>query len=413
MKIFSLFLFTGLSLLLTSCKKNSSISQSSDVMPNSSESQQQIITASNSFGLRLLQTLSSENPNDNVIISPISASVALGMVLNGAANGTKTEIQSVLGFPNWPDLTIDQTFFNLSRHLDSLNGSVIITSANSIWIKNTFTPLPTFLNVNQEYFEAEVQSVDFLSPSAVSTINTWVSQKTNNKIPDMISQPIDSSTVMILLNALYFNGPWAVKFDSSLTQDDFFNSYSGSSEKCKMMLKKDTITCYAANQYQAVDLPYNNENVHMTFILPEVGVDINSFISSFSENDWQQIRNSYWTAKLYFYLPRFTLNQSSHLSDALKALGMPTAFDKDKADFSRINAINGDQRLYISKVEQKTFIEVNESGTEASSTTEVPLYARDHPGPNEIKINRPFLFVIHDISSGTILFFGKVTSITE
>ncbi len=398
---------------LVSCKEPPT--QNTIKQPAPTMNEQQVASSANSFGFQLFKTLSNADPADNTIVSPFSVSMALGMTLNGADNGTKTEMQNVLGFTGLSDSVINQSYYDIANYLTSIDPNVTFNNANSIWIRTGFTPLPSFINVNKNYFDAEVQTIDFSLPTAASTINGWVAQKTQNKIKEIVSDPIDPDDVMILLNALYFKGSWTKKFDSTLTRDDHFNSLAGTAEPCKMMNTEDTILYYGNDLYQAVDLPYSGKNFRMAIILPSGNANINSFLASFEESNWHQLLQSFHYTDLTLQLPRFTLSYKASLADVLKALGMPSAFDPEKADLSRIYPITDFSRLYITKVEHKTFVEVNEEGTEAAAVTSVEI-APTAIGPSQkiiVRVDHPFLFIIHETGSGAILFTGKVVSLSQ
>jgi serpin B len=380
--------------------------------PTKTATQSQTVTASNAFGLSLLANLNTSDKDSNVVISPLSVSMALGMTMNGAAGATHDSMQSVLGFSGMTDTSIDQSYLGLINELNGLDPSTAFTLANSIWYRQTFAVEPAFLNLNETYFDAAVRPLNFNDPAAAGTINAWVDSETNGKIPAIVDPPISDSTMMYLINAVYFKASWVYQFDSSQTQQDPFimQGPTTPNELVPMMYQSKTFLYYQNQSLQMVDLPYGNGNYRMTVMLPEG--DIDAFVSGLNPTSWTSWINGLDSAKMWLYLPRFTVTCNFELSSALSAMGMSTAFSRVKADFSGISDAPG---LHIDKVNHKVYIKVGEMGTEAAATTSViTVFPEDvvlpPPGTVEMVVNHPFVFVIRDASTGTILFIGKVSN---
>jgi serpin B len=215
---------------------------------------------------------------------------------------------------------------------------------------------------------------------------------------------------MYLINAIYFKGTWTYKFDSSGTKDAPFSCADGSITTCKLMSQEDTYAYYGDNSLQAIDLPYGDRSFSMTVILPAAGISIDQFTSALTQVQWNAIINKLDSAKVDLYIPKFTLNYSKSLSSELKALGMGIAFDPLRADLSHISSKVG---LFVSDVLHKTYVDVDEEGTEAAAVTAISVGTTVYPEKPEIKfmrIDHPFIFVIREHQSGTILFIGKIVN---
>ena len=396
-----------------SCKHNP-VNPIKDPPDNITTLNKSITDADNSFGFKLFNKLSSEQTDSNVIISPFSVSTAFGMLLNGAHGSTLDSLEQVLGKSGMSLDAINSYYQTTAATLTTLDISINFQIANSIWYRNGFSVLPKFLSDNQTYFNAEVQSLNFASPDAVTTINNWVSSHTNGKIPSIISS-IPSEAMMYLINAIYFKGNWTYKFDPKYTKDTTFTCSNGNIAKCKMMSEESKFLYYANTSLQAIDLPYGNSSFSMTILLPSAGTNIDQFAASLTQSQWNSIVSNMDSSTVDVYLPKFKLNFGNKLRDELKAMGMAVAFS-DAADFTRIDSAGG---LAISDVIHKTFIEVSEEGTEAAAATVIIIRTTaSHEGGNTnlppvIRMDHPFIFAIRDHQTGTILFIGKVVNPNE
>ena len=366
-----------------------------------------IVSSDNSFGFKLFTQINRGEQNKNVFISPFSVSMAFGMLLNGANGSTLDSLEQVLGDAGMSLNDINNAYKNISALLTALDAHVIFQNANSIWYRDGFPVLPNFLTDNKNYFDAEVDSLDFTLPNAVQTINNWVNAKTNGKIPTIINGSIPPDIVMYLINAIYFKGTWTYKFDTSGTKDAPFTCADGSITTCKLMSQEDTYAYYADNSLQAIDLPYGDRSFSMTVILPANGTSIDQFASALTQAQWNTIINKLDSAKVDLYLPKFTLNYSKSLKDALIALGMGIAFDPLRADLSHISSKVG---LFVSDVLHKTYVDVDEEGTEAAAVTAIGISQSVVINKTVMRVDHPFIFTIRERQSGTILFIGKVVN---
>ncbi|UCC85344.1 MAG: serpin family protein [Gemmatimonadota bacterium] len=366
-----------------------------------------LIQSDNAFGLKLFREIDlQEEAGANIFISPLSVAMALGMTYNGAAGETQQAMQETLELHG---LTIDEvnaSYRGLIDLLRNLDPSVEFLLANSIWYREGFAVEQDFLDVNREYFDAEVTALDFASPTAASTINDWVRAKTMGRIEEIVDDPIDWLVVMYLINAIYFKGDWTFQFDPDLTADRPFYLAGGGQVQVPMMSfgTPADVRTYADQEVEVLDLYYGGKAYSMTILLPATGGDLDVLVGSLDSERWQEIVNGLATTNADVVLPKFTLEYELEMKDVLAALGMGIAFT-DLADFSKIRSSGG---LYISKVKHKTFVDVNEEGTEAAAVTSVEI--REVSMPPTFVIDRPFLFAIREQFSGTILFMGKIVN---
>ena len=409
--IFLTLVLTVFTTILLGCRNQSTeTSQNQNNIANLTTLEKSIVSSDNSFGFKLFTRINGSEQNKNVFISPFSVSMAFGMLLNGANGSTLDSLEQVLGDAGMSLNDINNSYKNISALLTSLDAHVAFQNANSIWYRDGFPVLPNFLTDNKNYFDAEVDSLNFNLPSAVQTINNWVNTKTNGKIPTILDGSIRPDIVMYLINAIYFKGTWTYKFDTSSTKNASFTCADGSLITCKLMSQEDTYAYYADSSLQAIDLPYGDRSFSMTVVLPAARISIDQFASALTQAQWNTIINKLDSARVDLYLPKFTLNFSDSLNDELKALGMGIAFDPLRADLSHISSKVG---LVVSDVLHKTYVDVDEEGTEAAAVTSISIGITMSPDQLKIKVMRidhPFIFAIREHQSGTILFIGKVVN---
>jgi len=372
-----------------------------------SSGEQALIGASNVFGFNLLRELDRTRADANIVMSPLSASMALGMTMNGASGQTFDEMRSTLGFGTPPSAEINASYRSLIDMLRALDRTVDVRIANAIWYRDGFPFETSFLDESKQFFDAKVAPLDFAAAGAVPTINDWVKASTNGKIANIVDGPIPADVVMYLINAIYFNGSWTTRFDKSLTKPDQFTTFDGSTAPIAMMRRTDTTRVAETADAQVVELPYGGDAFAMTIILPKPGGSIGGLIASLSSDTWDATVAAATPQEIELYMPKFSLSWEALLNDPLQSLGMRLAFQGDVADFTRMSRAAGN-RLYISKVKQKSFVDVHEEGTEAAAATSVEISVTCTCGPRVIRIDRPFVFAIRERLSGTILFLGKI-----
>ncbi len=373
------------------------------------ESEVRLIEADNEFGLKLFKETIEFDPDVNVFVSPLSASMALGMTYNGAGGSTEEAMREVLAFGDLTNKQINESYRSLIDLLTGLDRSVEFGLANSIWCRREVQFKAEFLNVNRTYFDAVVQGLDFSDPSAAPTINNWVKNKTNGRIEEIVDDPIGREMIMFLINAVYFKGAWTYEFDPEKTRDEMFETPDGSEVPCRMMTRDgDTLSYHATGDFQAVDLPYGGGDFSMVVLLPRGGMDADALASRMTQESWDRLLDGFRTEKIVLGLPKFKTEYEISLQDVLTSLGMGVAFSRSEADFTGL--YEGINKAYLSEVKHKTFVEVNEQGTEAAAVTSVGVGRTSLPPT--VWVDRPFLFVIHERSSGAILFIGKIVEPT-
>jgi len=364
-----------------------------------------VIDGSNAFAFGLLREVNAANRDANVFISPVSASMALGMTMNGAAGTTLDEMRSMLGFGTLPLADVNASYASLIALLRGLDPATEFRIANSIWYRDDFPFNEAFLGTTRQYFDAEVRGIDFEDRSSVDVINAWVHEGTNGKIPTIL-ETIPPEAVMYLINAMYFKGSWRDRFDPAQTRDDQFTTAAGTPVPVRMMHREGGVAYYADAELEAVDLPYGNSAFTMTVLLPREGRSAEDLAATLTPDRWNAVTNGLAGAEGDVYLPKFTLTFKQLLNDQLQALGMRAAFGA--ADFTPMSPRGRD--LFVSKVLQKTFVDVNEEGTEAAAATAVEISVTSAPARITFRADRPFLFAIRERLSGTILFVGKLVT---
>ncbi|MFT2009861.1 serpin family protein [Pontibacter sp. 13R65] len=361
------------------------------------------VESSNKFAFTSFAQLSKEEGNKNMFISPLSISMALTMAYNGAGASTKEAMRQTLGFELPTDEEINQSFKSVSELLGNIDKKVQFTAANSLWHKQQVKLQAPFVETNRTYFDATVQGLDFSSPAAKTQINNWVKEKTNGKIEDIVEE-IRPEHVLFLINAIYFKGTWTYQFDKKLTQPAPFHLASGGTRNHDFMhLKKGKYLLYQDSQKQLIDLPYGNKQFSMTLLVPKGQQTVDNLVQELNGANLDNWLNGADTASLDLYLPKFKLEYEKELKETLSQLGMGIAFT-NQADFSRM--LEGHSNLAISEVKHKTFVEVNEEGTEAAAATSVGIELTSLPP--SVRVDRPFIFLIREKSSNAILFIGKL-----
>jgi serpin B len=369
--------------------------------------EQQVSVSGNAFTFALLRQINAVQAGENVFISPLSASMALGMTMNGASGATFDAMRSTLGFDATELEDINRGYQGLIALLRELDPSTDIRIANSIWYRNGFPANTDFVSAMTGFFGARISPLDFSSSTAPATINDWVKTSTAGKIDKIVDQ-IGADVMMYLINAIYFKGSWRMAFDRSNTRDGTFRLADGTTQPIRMMSQSGNTLRIAYNpDFRSVDLLYGNSAFAMTILVPNGPADVNDLVAKLSTDKWNDWMTQFHEAKATLALPKFTLKYERELNDDLKALGMAIAFDENDADFSRMSPLGAD--LYISKVKQKTYVDVHEEGTEAAAVTSVEISVTS--APPAIVVDRPFVFAIRERLTGTILFIGKIMEI--
>ena len=377
-----------------------------DALPRPlSVSEQKLISGSNTFAFDLLRTINTAQRNENVFVSPLSASMALGMAASGASGGTYTAMHDALRLGTATKKEVNEGYKSLISLLRGLDASTDFRIANSIWYESTFPFNASFLADGKSYFDATVSPLDFKNAASVDAVNAWVNDNTGRKIPKILDV-IQPDEVMLLINAIYFKGIWQKQFKKSETTNAPFFAYDGTSAQVPMMHQSTTLRRAFGSSYQAVDLLYGNSAFAMTILLPNPGVDINTFAENLTPEVWGTIETSFHEGEADLYLPRFKLAWERKLNPDLKAMGMGLAFS-EAATFEGMSSQN--PNLMLTNVIQKTFVDVNEEGTEAAAATSVGVGPTSAPA--SLRVDRPFVVMIRERFSGSILFVGKIVKL--
>lgn len=366
--------------------------------------EKQVVAADNEFGLSLFRETVGADAGENVFLSPLSVSMALGMTLNGARGETRAAMETALRKQDLAPGEINDAYRGLIDFLKGLDPSVQVAIANSIWHDSDFTVKQPFIDTNQEHFDAEVAGLDFADPSASKRINDWVAQATDDNIREIVPETIPDRMRMYLINATYFAGKWRVPFDPANTQERPFERADGSTVSVPMMERTEDVVHPVArtDAYTAVDIAYGDSLYSMTLLVPRGENTVEGLVDTLDADAWSRITDRMRSRELSrIQIPKFTLEYERSLNDILSSLGMGIAFS-DAADFTDI----ADANLAITEVKHKTRLEVDEEGTEASAATSVGIGIVSLPP--EVVVDRPFVVAIRENHSGTILFLGTV-----
>lgn len=371
----------------------------------------QLLAAYNQFGFNLFRRLQQAESQKNLFISPTSISTALAMVYNGAKGETQTAIAKTLSLQGISLADLNQGNAALKASLETGSGKVAIDIANSLWLGKTYSVLPDFIQRVAETYEAKISTVDFAKKQeAANVINAWVKEQTQGKIEEIVND-VDPNTIAFLVNAIYFKGKWSEEFKKADTKEMPFTLLDGSQKQRPMMSQSGDYSYYENDQFQAVALPYGGGRLpygegrwSFYVFLPKPGVSLDKFYETLTAENWEQWMQQFRTEDVDIKLPRFKVEYDITLNDSLKAMGMEVAFDLNKADFSGMT----EEKAAIDKVRHKTFVEVNEEGTEAAAATSVGPVAASIP--LQMVVDRPFFAAIRDGETGTILFMGSIVN---
>ena len=349
------------------------------------------------FAISFLKNVNAVTPKDeNVVVSPYSAAVALSMLAEGAQGQTRVEFDNALGGVLYK-----------AEDLGS-NDSVVVKSANSVWIDDNFSPRNRYVNLLEKDFDAFLDVLNFADPATLKAINNWCSENTDGKITEILNR-LDPSNVMVLINALYFNAPWEEEFDPDMTSEQTFYGVTKES-KVKLMGRKGYYLYAEHNGFQMIQLPYQGLKYAMYVVLPPEGADVDKLLPKLDEQMYNSAMDMLQQQEVRFYLPRFKAETSMLLNKPLQNMGIKTAFTS-AADFSGIAEMGP---LVLDQVKQKCYIDVSEKGTEAAAVTSAQIRltsARPVVKLPVMRVDRPFMFVIADGENRNILFAGKIVQL--
>lgn len=380
-----------------------------------------LVEGNNAFAWNLYQVLKQQE--GNIFYSPYSISEALAMTYGGARGTTEQQMASALQFLLDQD-QLHQAFNGLDQELaqrgqgnqnntqNNDEAGFHLNVANAIWGQKGFPFLSSYLDLLAQNYGAGLRVLDFArSPEASrETINNWVSEQTAGKIKDLLPQgSITDITRLVLTNAIYFKAAWLYQFQKENTATGTFDMLNGGTVSIPMMHQQESFGYDQGADYQAIELPYNGDELSMIVLLPAAD-QFQAFEASLDEAKLNDIINNIESTEVKLTMPQFSFDSEFGLKSALSDLGMPEAFDPQKADFS---GMDGKRDLFITDIIHKAYISVNEAGTEAAAATGVVVGATAMPtNIVDMNIDHPFIFLIRDIQTGSILFIGRVMNPT-
>ncbi len=369
-----------------------------------------VVSANNKLAIDLYHELS--DGDENMFFSPWSISSALSMTYEGARGKTADEMKTVLHIKGDDDVR-RSSFAAVQSSINSGDNAYSLSTANALWLQKDYPFLEDYTFTVSRYYSSTATNVDFVGETEKSrqTINAWVEEKTNEKIKDLIPKGLlDSTTRLVLTNAIYFKGSWQNQFDKALTEERDFHITADRTTKAQMMSfgKRETLNYAETGKMQLLELPYEGDSVSMLIILPKED-NLDSVESSLTEENLMEWQKSMIKQKVMVSVPKFKMKTKYSLGDNLKEMGMPTAFSND-ADFS---GMDGTRKLYISAVVHQGFVEVDEEGTEAAAATGVIVAGMTAmPDYKVFNADHPFIIIISEKDNGNILFMGRVTNPT-
>ena len=391
-----------ITLFFISCNKTSDENLPSEPVSISLNTDQvALIKSENTFAFDIFKRILENTPeSENVIISPLSISCALSMTLNGANGATRDAMIEALRVNGFTPEIVNNSYRDLSQALLNVDKRVLISIANSVWSEKNFEVKIPFKNILTEYYNAESRSFDINDPVAYQEINSWIEDKTNGLIKNMLSG-LDDNTVMLLVNAIYFKGKWKSQFDKANTAAGTFYKTDGTTVQVPMMKQISDYRMFSGEGFVIAEFPYGQGNFVMDVILPDAQTDVNSLTPLLNEDSFNGYLNRMAERETDLSFPRFKYGFKQQLNAILTDMGMGIAFT-DNADFSNIS----DLSLLINLVLHQAFIETNEEGTEAAAATIVGIGTTSMPFST--KIDHPFLYLIRETTTNSILFMGKV-----
>jgi serpin B len=369
-----------------------------------------LVTAQNEFGFDLLRQLDGDNKSEgNLVFSPLSVSMALSMVYNGASGSTQKAIAKTLMFDRYSQDQINRANAALLFNLQSTDPNIETRVANSLWARQGVRFEKPFLERTRKYYNAQTTSLDLSTPAAMDAINNWVSKNTSGKIAQITSTPYDAQTALVLLNAVYFKGQWQNKFDKSQTADGDFHLQNGEVARVPMMNRDGEYSYLQEKTFAVVALPYGEGSTSLYVVLPNKDVPLDAVVKTLNVKTWSTLRDEMSSSGSHegkVSLPRFKLEYDTQLNDALSTLGMKEAFSAN-ANFS---AMTKQTPMFLAQAQHKAIIEVNEEGTEAAAVTGTTTTTANeaHDEPFQFIADRPFFAVLSDNRTGSTLFFVVV-----
>lgn len=358
------------------------------------------------FSLDLFQRMEAQDAGQNVFVSPLSVWLALGMTYNGASGETAQGMAQALHAAGIPIADLNSANAGLMGVLTAADPKVQIAIANSIWMRENVAGEfnEAFLDTDRQFYAAQIEALDFGAADAAGKINGWVEQNTNGNIKDLVEPPIDPATVMFLINAVHFKAPWKVSFEEKSTRDGTFTAAGGTDVQAKFLFNEKGNLGYIGDGVTAARIPYASGRLEMVALMP-MQQALGDFVKAMTPEALQAYIDKCQETQMSLLFPKFKVEYKAKLNDALMAMGMEKAFTT--ADFSNMSSSMGKQ-LVISEVKHKSFIEVDEEGTEASAATSVEMRLTAVLETSNLEFTKPFVYLIRDSMTGAILFIGTM-----
>ena len=360
------------------------------------------VQVNNYFAFNLLRAVNKTEGSNNVLLSPLSATLALATLNNGAGGATRDELQAALGYGDVSTESMNRSLKEVQETLLAAE-TPVVESVNSVWAdKRTVNLLPAFIDAGRLYYDAAVFNEDFRNPATLGMVNAWCAEKTHNKIPKLLDALIGD---IYIINALYLNAKWHTMFDTSLTKQETFTGSNGQSQNVPMMNAAQSFMAAREEKFDIIEMDYKDCNLAMAVILPRKGVSLTSVIAGLDADSWSKLLGKMYLHLVTLKIPRVEMEFNRKLNADLEEVGIQSLFDNP--DLFLIDAVNPPKNV---NVVQKNVIEINEEGTEAASATYVEMWvsAGIFPPSLEFHADRPFLFIIHEKTTGVILYTGKV-----
>lgn len=368
-----------------------------------------LVEGNDAFAFDLYAELKEEK--GNLFFSPFSISTALAMTYAGAEGDTAAQMADVLHF-NLDRTRLNPAYSDILQSLSEMKHlGYNIAIANALWGQSGYNFYESFLNIAKDYYDAEVEALNFKTDTegALLTINSWVEKKTENKITNLLSPgAVNSITRLVLTNAIYFKGTWTHQFEREYTKDTSFTLINGKKVKVPMMGQADDFNYSENESLQILEMPYTGYAISMVVLLPKQQNGIKDLENTLSAEKLKGWLSDLREQEINVFFPKFKMSSGFQLNKILKSLGMVDAFDANLCDFSGMSP--DPAGFVISSVLHKAYVDVNEEGTEAAAATSVNMVLGSsyRPPPPVFRADHPFIFVIRDVASGSILFMGRV-----
>lgn len=403
--LMSVFGMVALLFMVAGCKKAAMSKPDQDVLNSFDAS---MVERANEFGFNLYKNLAQSN--ENMMISPVSISLAMDMAYNGATGETREAMAKALNIQGIEIENLNNNNLGLLYLLTTADPKLTLNIANSIWMVDDYKFSETFVKTVKDDYQADARKLDFSDPKSADVINKWVKDETQGNIDQIVTPPIDPETIMLLINAVYFKGAWTSPFETALTTDQSFKLADGQTVTVPTMYQSGSFNYLKTADFQALRLPYGEkQQMAMVLFLPNQDVSLSDFQTQLNQDNWSNWMRSFEEKEGSLMLPRFTMEYENSLNQAMTDLGMGIAFKSGQADFSGMTAAGVVDNIYINDVKHKTFIQVDEAGTKAAAVTSVEIGATSMPVYDfELKFDRPFFYAIQDRETGAIIFMGSV-----